>query len=1296
MRGTPSGRGTTSGARGGVGGSSVSRGFSASSPSLPSSPAKSSPPTRSSVVVSGGSQTLSRGGPTTINTSPSTSSGAIRSSVVGGSVASRGGAVSATSSPHHGTTTTTRSSVVASSPGGAGGAVRSSVVGGTATGASVGGTGVSKSVVTTVVTGKSSAPPSSVSSSAIPLTTSGSSSGHSSPVVRSSVVSGGGGGQLTLSGGLASDVSAFLSSPPVKSKLPSSSSSSSDVEKLLALLRAGVDANMKGQILSFLLFAVVDQNNKAHAHKVPGLLSELSSLLTLEGAADQPRVREASQAFLILSATDDATRESIRSVGGVEKLGKLLTRSGNNAEVAAIKENAIKALVQLMPSSSTSSSSSYTSLLPAFVQILKDKTVPDATRRHALQLIHHTLPQPPFPPTFFSQGGVEAVIESLSSPALYDLSIVLLAKMTSASPELRKLIAEKGASAIISNIGIPSASSPQSVAAFRNSLVTLSNLCVDEANSDRIAHLGAQKIMELLRRCSASPKGTPEGDAVNLILQLLINISTTPKSVDSIVANDGLSLVLNLARDPAKTPTSPLADENVKSQIVSLLSGLLTNDEIHEKFIKESGVKLLVMLLTSQSSKTVKKEAAKGIANISQFYEEIREDVGKERGVFEELVRMLSLSSTSEDDVDSKRQSLRALTNLSLSYNNVNEMLKHNIVNVIKKILESSSSNTKPNRDMTFFTSKLLVNLTAHDQARPIVSKEIGVDMAINMLKDEDDSFQLQSLKLLTNLSIQGSNRKKLHEKGIVGQMKSAKLRSGETKQQTEVALANLSFPYEDKYDDNGVAVSTSPSSEGIVLPPLTAPFLLPHELLVDDDDDEEFTESSLQTPKYSPQPATVSQIAAKESPTASPVKSKATGSIYSASPKASPTPQPAAKVPPPRASTTSSPSTPSRIVPDKPLPPSPKQSTTPAVNPQPQSKSTQSGGLTEEQRSMHNHRTNIAKEILSTEMSYVGGLKQLIWKFFKPLSNSATTRKPMINQTELKTIFSNIEVIYNYNSVLLEGLENRLKNWSATQRIGDIFIKMTDYLRCYVEYVNNYQHALDLLNKLRKERPALHNFLRKQETSKECRSLPLDGFLITPVQRIPRYELLLRDLLKQTWTSHVDYQELTAALQKVKETNVFINEKKRESEGLEKLFAIDSKMVGNKNGSLFEASRRWIKDGSVLRVKKGPKLKQGWLHLFNDILILSSPKGRKKDKKFHWRMQVAVESLQMDKVAPSGKVTHALRFVDKNAKEMEFIVALNSEEEQLSWHRSVQELQKILHQRRISFRSPSVAHLKQ
>jgi len=51
-------------------------------------------------------------------------------------------------------------------------------------------------------------------------------------------------------------------------------------------------------------------------------------------------------------------------------------------------------------------------------------------------------------------------------------------------------------------------------------------------------------------------------------------------------------------------------------------------------------------------------------------------------------------------------------------------MLKYNIVTVLKKILDLSASNTKPNRDMTFISSKLLVNLTAHGLSLKAASKK--------------------------------------------------------------------------------------------------------------------------------------------------------------------------------------------------------------------------------------------------------------------------------------------------------------------------------------------------------------------------------------------------------------------------------------------------------------------------------------------------------------------------------------------------------------------------------------------
>lgn len=59
---------------------------------------------------------------------------------------------------------------------------------------------------------------------------------------------------------------------------------------------------------------------------------------------------------------------------------------------------------------------------------------------------------------------------------------------------------------------------------------------------------------------------------------------------------------------------------------------------------------------------------------------------------------------------------------------------------------------------------------------------------------------------------------------------------------------------------------------------------------------------------------------------------------------------------------------------------------------------------------------------------------------------------------------------------------------------------------------------------------------------------LGLDQLLIKPVQKIPRYELLIQRLLKHTDLSHPDYELLSAAQKEVHELVVKINCTERES----------------------------------------------------------------------------------------------------------------------------------------------------
>jgi protein subunit release factor A len=70
--------------------------------------------------------------------------------------------------------------------------------------------------------------------------------------------------------------------------------------------------------------------------------------------------------------------------------------------------------------------------------------------------------------------------------------------------------------------------------------------------------------------------------------------------------------------------------------------------------------------------------------------------------------------------------------------------------------------------------------------------------------------------------------------------------------------------------------------------------------------------------------------------------------------------------------------------------------------------------------------------------------------------------------------------------------------------------IWQTDFLRLYSTYVNNYPAAIQTLQERRQECPQFAQFLHKIEQKPECGYQDLQSLLIQPIQRIPRYEMLL------------------------------------------------------------------------------------------------------------------------------------------------------------------------------------------
>jgi len=75
---------------------------------------------------------------------------------------------------------------------------------------------------------------------------------------------------------------------------------------------------------------------------------------------------------------------------------------------------------------------------------------------------------------------------------------------------------------------------------------------------------------------------------------------------------------------------------------------------------------------------------------------------------------------------------------------------------------------------------------------------------------------------------------------------------------------------------------------------------------------------------------------------------------------------------------------------------------------------------------------------------------------------------------------------------------------------------------------------------------PNFAAFIKKQLALPELKRLPFDSFQILPIQRIPRYQLLIKELLKYTEEDHPDFPNLTKSLQKVVEIAAEMDKRKQ------------------------------------------------------------------------------------------------------------------------------------------------------
>ena len=272
-----------------------------------------------------------------------------------------------------------------------------------------------------------------------------------------------------------------------------------------------------------------------------------------------------------------------------------------------------------------------------------------------------------------------------------------------------------------------------------------------------------------------------------------------------------------------------------------------------------------------------------------------------------------------------------------------------------------------------------------------------------------------------------------------------------------------------------------------------------------------------------------------------------------------------------------------------------------------------------------NNYRKRVITELWQTEQSYLQSLELLLEVHERARSielrycnlsthttslnglqvyHTPLSQNGLLSDDKRQSLFSNVDSIFQLHTVLLQQLEPKLlpertptaeRGWFPHRKIAHIFlalvrrVSLSLYLavvtltalcvlpctprsiqnpqfKLYTAYVNNYDTAAALCEQLQSSNQKFRAFCQQADKNPRCKGLSLLSYLIMPVQRLPRYSMLLKvgkqpryehkqrekltaliaiqDILKHTWPEHADRAALEKAVAAIDDTTTFINER--------------------------------------------------------------------------------------------------------------------------------------------------------
>lgn len=199
--------------------------------------------------------------------------------------------------------------------------------------------------------------------------------------------------------------------------------------------------------------------------------------------------------------------------------------------------------------------------------------------------------------------------------------------------------------------------------------------------------------------------------------------------------------------------------------------------------------------------------------------------------------------------------------------------------------------------------------------------------------------------------------------------------------------------------------------------------------------------------------------------------------------------------------------------------------------------------------------RLNIVNELLSTEKTYVDSLVVLVEKY-----GAIAKEKKLLSDAEYQAVFQNADTLLSFHRMFLADLEKRIATWNRHSLLGDLFVRLHGFFKLYMQYINGFDKSTEALKQALKQKKfrEAHDHVKRHD----AKLLDMASILIMPVQRIPRYSLLLEDLIRKTAAEHADLPKLQEAASKMRETAGYLNQAKSGADSRARMLALDKQFT--------------------------------------------------------------------------------------------------------------------------------------